>query len=145
MLVICLFLSVFSLCVCNILTFSLPQVCNQALYFIDHISNKPLLNVSLINPLLFEGVPLLRQVYRLRAQIAKMVGRLIEMDASSVRVCILNTIGKTKAHLCVASEIFSLHDVMNIHSGLLLINLQNLHNGLLVIKRGLKKNVKGPL
>lgn len=113
------------------------------MYFIDHISNKPLLNISTINPLLFEGVPLLRQVYRLRAQIAKLVDRLIVYDSGSVKVCILNTIGKTKAHLCIANEIFSLHDVMNIHSGLLLINLQNLYNGLLMIKRSLKKNATG--
>lgn len=108
------------------------------MYFIDHISNKPLLNISTINPLLFEGVPLLRQIYRIRLQIAKLVETLIILDTNQVKQCIMNTVGKTKAHLCIANEIFSLHDVLNIHSGLLLINLQNLYNGLLAIKKNTK-------
>ncbi len=73
-------------------------------------------------------------------QISKLVEKLVLYDSSSVKLCILNTVGKSKAHLCVANEIFSLHDVLNIHSGLLLINLQNLYNGLLAIKRNLKKH-----
>jgi hypothetical protein len=130
------------------------RVCRQAAVFLDEFATQPLLNVSELSPLLFEGVPLLRKCYRMRTQIAFLMDTLInhqvqlkknKSDANSngnasntslrtreekfmqLRDILMECLGQdSKMHLCVAAELYSLQDLVHVQSGSLLVRLDKL-------------------
>lgn len=116
------------------------RVCLQAASFLDTFSSSPVVDVPSLNPLLFEGVPMLRKCFRLRAQIALLI-EAITHDKGSIaspshrpnrpavsllREALLSTLGPTRAHLCTTGGLFSLLDLLEIQSGRVLTSMEQL-------------------
>jgi hypothetical protein len=109
------------------------RVCRQAAVFLDYIWGKPLLKLKSINPLLYEGVPILRIVRSLRSRISILLDSMIDIDAEQVRDCLLAIIGPNRMHMCVTDELYSMNDIVNIQSGNLVKDLQDLIENLITV------------
>ena len=111
------------------------RVSRQAAAFIDQVQSLPVLNLPLLNPLLLEGVPTLRTICRMRVQIAFLIEKIYEKKvkgkvgpssgaASKLHAAISNTLGGSRGHLCIAKELFSLHDLTLIQEGQLIQTME---------------------
>jgi hypothetical protein len=109
------------------------RVCRQAAIFLDYIWSKPLLKLKSINPLLYEGVPILRITKSLRSRISILLDSMIDIDAEQVRDCLLAILGPNRIHLCVTDELYSMKDIVNIQSGQLVKDLQDLIENLITV------------
>lgn len=109
------------------------RVCRQAAIFLDYIWSKPLLKLKFINPLLYEGVPILRMTKSLRSRISILLDSMIDIDAEQVRDCLLAILGPNRIHLCITDELYSMKDIVNIQSGYLLKDLQDLIENLITV------------
>lgn len=109
------------------------RVCRQAAVFLDYIWGKPLLKLKSINPLLYEGVPILRITRSLRSRISILLDSMIDIDAEQVRDCLLAIIGPNRMHMCVTEELYSMNDIVNIQSGNLVKDLQDLIENLITV------------
>jgi hypothetical protein len=109
------------------------RVCRQAAIFLDYIWSKPPLKLKNINPLLYEGVPILRLTRSLRSRISILLDSMIDIDAEQVRDCLLAIIGPNRMHMCVSEELYSMTDIVNIQSGYLIKDLQDLIENLITI------------
>ena len=93
----------------------------------------PGLEVNELNPLLLQGVPLLRQVYRHRAQVAALVEPLSLLEPEAVLKAVEEYLGHNCGHLLIAVELFSIQDLVQLHAGKLLPRLDELCRVLLQV------------
>ena len=115
----------------------LHRVSRPAALFLDQIKAQPILNIQQLNPLLFEGVPMLRNCYRLRVQITHLIdticggrkvrNRPLPGTAAKLRSAICRSFGSlSRGHLSVTAELYSLEDLLQIQSGRLMPTLENI-------------------
>lgn len=113
----------------------LHRVSRPAALFLDQVRAQPILNIQQLNPLLFEGVPLLRNCYRLRVQIAHLIDAICGVRKARNRPSpgtaakLRNAIGRafgslSRGHLCVTADLYSLEDLLQIQSGRLMPTLE---------------------
>jgi hypothetical protein len=102
------------------------RVSRQAAAFLDHFGKRPVLQVNVINPLLYEGVPALRFVRNVKNRISSMLDILMDLDASQVQAIILDTLGREKIHVCACDELLSIEDLVSVQTGEMLSMLQKL-------------------
>ena len=98
------------------------RVCAAAALFLDEVWSNPVLHLSAINPLLYEGLPALRQSRALRARLAEQLDCLTERDpcvAEAVVECVLQTLGPHRVYLCVSEELYSMADLLQVQGDLL--------------------------
>lgn len=116
------------------------RVCLQAATFLDAVMEEPVLDLTEINPQLYEGVPVLRSIRASREVLASMMKRLLtrigedlqqpeegEESANRRRTveAIVTVIGP-RLHLVTGTEPYSLYDVVQASSGTLKDKLDSL-------------------
>jgi len=100
------------------------RVCRQAAAFLDDVWRHPVLHLSSINPLLYEGLPALRAVRGLRAQLARLLKESLSEEAvaegaprTREAVASLAWLGEQRLYLCVSEELYSLADLLEVQGG----------------------------
>jgi hypothetical protein len=107
------------------------KVSRQAAAFLDHFSKKPVLQIDVINPLLYQGVPTLRFIRNVKNRISNMLEVLMEVDASHAYDVIVDTLGVDKIHVCTIDELLSVNDLIDIENGAMAARLQRLLDALI--------------
>jgi hypothetical protein len=108
------------------------KVCRQAAAYLDSIYTFGFINVDLANPLLFDGVPALRQVKLFRRSIATLVDRALSKRSTYHMAieAISMTIGTSRLHLCFCSNFYSIEDLVDVSKGGLVKKLYELYDKL---------------
>jgi Putative zinc-RING and/or ribbon len=84
--------------------------------FLDEIWQKPLLNLSNINSLLYEGIPALTLTRNLRDRAASLLETMVDINVSRALDVSASTLG-SRLHFVVSNEFFSLDDLVGISTG----------------------------
>ena len=95
------------------------RVCAAVALFLDEVWSNPVLHLSAINPLLYEGLPALRKSRALRARLAEQLDCLTERDPGVVEAvveCVLQTLGQRRVYLCVSEELYSMADLLEVQN-----------------------------
>jgi hypothetical protein len=108
------------------------RVSRQAAQFLDGLWKLPLLNLISVSPLLYEGVPALRLARNMRGRASQLIQRMLqyepeqESEGLDVKDAVLSVLGAGQLHLCLGEELYSLSDLVGVHSGDLLASLEML-------------------
>ena len=100
------------------------RVSRQSAAFLDDVWRHPVLHLSSINPLLYEGLPALRAVRGMRGQLARLLRESLSEDAvaggaprAREAVASLAWLGEQRLYMCVSEELYSLADLLEVQSG----------------------------
>jgi hypothetical protein len=105
------------------------SVCKLAALFLDRVWEKPLLlSLSRTNRLLVEGVVALQQLRQSQRVIRELLPILFFEYPEKIITALSKTITKGRSHLLLAEDLFSLEDLLAIHKGALVEQMQRLSN-----------------
>lgn len=104
------------------------RVSKQAARFLDALWSQPMLLLSSVNPLLYEGVPALRLARNMRGRAVQLIKGMLRSDAyverQDVVDLIIGILGPEQAHLCLSKELYSIADLVGVHTGDMLAALE---------------------
>jgi hypothetical protein len=111
--------------------FKLHRVSRQAAQYLDGVWNKPVILLQTIHPLLYERVLEVRLIKKMRMRIINMICYHLRSDKSGaskewaleVKEAIV-TFGIDKSHLFFSDDLYSLSDLSEVQSGMLLTSLE---------------------
>lgn len=120
------------------------RVSRIAADFLDEISSSAIINIDVINPLLFDGVPSLHQVRIFRKSIATLLDRAMSKpETSALASGIINALlGSNRLHLCICSTFYSIQDLAQVANGELIQQLYNVYDSLRAIVPKKRQNTK---
>ena len=108
------------------------RVSRQAAAFLDTLWRRPILLVDSVNPLLYEGIPALRLARNMRCRAQQYITHIVEAegDGGEVRDIVLSRLGADRVHLCLADDLYTIADLLSIHSGELHATMEKLISAL---------------
>eukprot|EP01035_Chromulina_nebulosa_P019015 gene19015-24835_t len=114
---------------------SLQRVCRIAAEFLDIHWSQPLTDIGRVNALLYEGVPALRQIKLYRRSIAALIDRALNHPTHITPAydVVTAALGPDRLHLCACVSYYSMQDLIEVQSGVLLQRLVDLYSELRAI------------
>ena len=98
--------------------FKTRPVALQSYEVISYLTNKQYLNIEQLNPELFNFVELLREIRSLREQIILYKAHFVQCSRAMKEGMFLKL--KSRQHFVDTSKLYTLHDLVDVHSGGLL-------------------------
>ncbi|XP_076370748.1 differentially expressed in FDCP 8 homolog isoform X2 [Tachypleus tridentatus] len=102
------------------------KVCRASLQFLRLMKRKPILNLKELNPMLFSFVEDLNKVKKLREEILLMKKYFLSCHVASQGKLLLQL--KTRQHFVENADVYSIKDLIDLHSGVLIEYLQNVYS-----------------